>query len=562
MLQSLHIENVAVIERADIVFGRGLTVLTGETGAGKSIVIDAINAVLGERISRDAVRHGAERAFVSAVFTDVGRAVEDTLTELGFTPEEDGTLLIGRQIAADGKGSCRINGRPATVSVLRQIGRMLVNIHGQHENQTLLQPDSHIGYLDRLGGLVPLRDAYAAEYHAYCRIARRIRAATIGEGEKQRRSAELQQALEEIDAAHLQPGEEADLTERREVMRHAERLAQELTAARAALDGDDEDDEDRGALARLSDAVGALRTAGGVSRELSQLAERLQSALYDVQACADEVRDAQRALAFDEGELTALEDRLMLVRQIARKYGGSESAALERREELAAELDRIESNEAELADLRREQDAARERTVEAARRLTAARRSAADLFEKNVCEQLAFLDMPNVRLAVSMEPTALTATGGDKVEFLLSANPGEPPKSIARTASGGELSRIMLALKSVLSEVDDIGTLVFDEVDSGISGRAAARVGVLLRRIAACRQVLCVTHLAQIAACGHAHLLVHKHVEDGRTFTAVQALDEAARRAELARIIGGEVTDTALRAAEEMRRRAEADGRS
>lgn len=562
MLQSLHIENVAVIERADIVFGRGLTVLTGETGAGKSIVIDAINAVLGERISRDAVRHGAERAFVSAVFTDVGRAVEDTLTELGFTPEEDGTLLIGRQIAADGKGSCRINGRPATVSVLRQIGRMLVNIHGQHENQNLLQPDSHIGYLDRLGGLVPLRDAYAAEYHAYCRIARRIRAATIGEDEKQRRSAELQQALEEIDAAHLQPGEEADLTERREVMRHAERLAQELTAARAALDGDDEDDEDRGALSRLSDAVGALRTAGGVSRELSQLAERLQSALYDVQACADEVRDAQRALAFDEGELTALEDRLMLVRQIARKYGGSESAALTRREELAAELDRIESNEAELADLRREQDAARERTVEAARRLTAARRSAADLFEKNVCEQLAFLDMPNVRLAVSMEPTALTATGGDKVEFLLSANPGEPPKSIARTASGGELSRIMLALKSVLSEVDDIGTLVFDEVDSGISGRAAARVGVLLRRIAACRQVLCVTHLAQIAACGHAHLLVHKHVEDGRTFTAVQALDEAARRAELARIIGGEVTDTALRAAEEMRRRAEADGRS
>ena len=562
MLQSLHIENVAVIERADIVFGRGLTVLTGETGAGKSIVIDAINAVLGERISRDAVRHGAERAFVSAVFTDVGRAVEDTLTELGFTPEEDGTLLIGRQIAADGKGSCRINGRPATVSVLRQIGRMLVNIHGQHENQTLLQPDSHIGYLDRLGSLVPLRDAYAAEYHAYCRIARRIRAATIGEDEKQRRSAELQQALEEIDAAHLQPGEEADLTERREVMRHAERLAQELTAARAALDGDDEDDEDRGALSRLSDAVGALRTAGGVSRELSQLAERLQSALYDVQACADEVRDAQRALAFDEGELTALEDRLMLVRQIARKYGGSESAALTRREELAAELDRIESNEAELADLRREQDAARERTVEAARRLTAARRSAADLFEKNVCEQLAFLDMPNVRLAVSMEPTALTATGGDKVEFLLSANPGEPPKSIARTASGGELSRIMLALKSVLSEVDDIGTLVFDEVDSGISGRAAARVGVLLRRIAACRQVLCVTHLAQIAACGHAHLLVHKHVEDGRTFTAVQALDEAARREELARIIGGEVTDTALRAAEEMRRRAEADGRS
>lgn len=554
MLQSLHIENVAVIERADITFGAGLTVLTGETGAGKSIVIDAINAVLGERITRDVVRHGAERAYISAVFGEVAPAVAAALDEQGFALEEDGTLLIQRSITADGKGNCRINGRPATVSVLREIGRMLVNIHGQHENQALLQADRHVEYLDRLGNLQSVREAYETEYRAYCRIQRAIKSATMDEAEKEYRQATLTEQIARIDAANLHVGEEAELIEKREIARHAGKLAQELGAVHAALDGED---DALGALAQLTDAVNALKIAGRVSTELDDLAARLQSALYDVQACAEEATEAKAKLCFDEQELAQMEDRLALIGQLTKKYATDEAGVLALRDDLQAQLDAIVSSDEYLADLQAQSAIARDATIAASERLTAARKQAAVTFEEDVCEQLSFLDMPHVRLEVSIEPTALTAIGGDKVEFLIASNPGEPAKSIARTASGGELSRIMLALKSVLAEVDDIETLVFDEVDSGISGRAATKVGVLLRRIAGCRQVLCVTHLAQIAAHGHAHLMVSKSVTDGRTFTKVTDLDEDKRCEELARIIGGEVTDTTLDAAREMRARAE-----
>ena len=557
MLQSLHIENVAVIEKADIAFTDGLTVLTGETGAGKSIVIDAINAMLGERITRDVVRHGAERAFISAVFADAGADVVSVLEEQGLALEEDGTLLIQRSLTADGKGSCRVNGRPAPVSVLRQIGRMLVNIHGQHENQTLLQPESHVEYLDRLGGLQEIRAAYEREYRAYCRIQKTIRAASMDEDEKVRRAEQLRRQIGEIDAAALHVGEEETLLSRRELARHAEKLAQSLQAARIALTGDEQNESAHGAVELLTDAVTALQSAGLVSKELAELATRLQSALYDVQACADETHDAERTLAFDEQDLAALEDRLDVIRRVVRQYGTDEADVLAKREEMQAQLDAVESNDAYLQDLQQQSDAARVATIAASQKLTAARREAAARFETDVCAQLALLDMPHVRLEVSMEPTALTAIGGDKVEFLIASNPGEPAKSIARTASGGELSRIMLALKSVLAEVDDIGTLVFDEVDSGISGHAATQVGILLRRIAGCRQVLCVTHLAQIAANGHEHLLVHKQVENGRTYTGVDLLDETQRERELARIIGGEVTATTLETAAEMRRKVE-----
>ena len=560
MLQSLHIENVAVIEKADIDFTTGMTVLTGETGAGKSIVIDALSALLGERITREVVRHGAEQAFLSAVFGDLDGEVTAFLTEQGYAPEEDGTLLIRRTVTADGKGSCRLNGRPATVSVLRQLGRMLVNIHGQHENQVLLQPERHVDYLDRLGQLQPVRAAYEQEYHRYCRIRRTIKAATMDEEERQRRLETLTRQIEEIDGATLRPGEEEELLSRRELARHAEKLAQHLRLVRQALYGGDGETETPGALTQLTDAMQALREAGGVSEELSRLAGRLQSALYDVQACAEEAGEAEASLNFDENEREALEDRLAAIRHVVRQYGTDEADVLKKREELQRQLDAIEGNAAQLAALQQESDAARDATIAAAQRLTQARKQAAALFEKNVCEQLAFLDMPRVKLVVSIEPTALTVIGGDKVEFLLSSNPGEPPKFIARTASGGELSRIMLALKSVLAEVDDVETLVFDEVDSGISGRAAAKVGILMRRIAKSRQVLCVTHLAQIAACGHAHLLVQKQVQDDRTFTAVQPLDEKGRLREMARIIGGDVTDTTLEAAREMRQKAESEG--
>ncbi len=548
MLQSLHIENVAVIEKADIAFDQGLAVLTGETGAGKSIVIDSLCAVLGERLTRDVVRTGAERAFIAAEFVDIPQAVADKLAELDL-PMEDGTLLIQRSLSADGRGNCRVNGRPATVSSLSEIGRMLVNIHGQHENQALLQAERHVEYLDRLGDLQAVRDAYEREYREYCRISRAIKAATMDENEKAFRIAQWRQQIAEIDAVALQAGEEASLQSKREIARHAGKLAQNLQSAHEALGGDDS------AIEKLTAAVDALQTAGAISPELSEIAARLQSALYDVQACAEEAEEAHRSLAFDEQDLAAMEDRLATIQRIVRKYGLDEEDVLRKREELQQQLDAVESNDAYLQELQRQAAVARDATIAASQVLTEARQQAAQRFERDVSEQLAFLDMPHVRLEVSIQPTALTAIGGDKVEFMLSSNPGEPPKSIARTASGGELSRIMLAFKSVLADVDDVDTLVFDEVDSGISGRAATKVGTLLRQIAARRQVLCVTHLAQIAANGHTHLYVNKSVSDGRTYTLVTQLDDDARLQELARIMGGDVTDTTMDAAREMRQK-------
>ncbi len=556
MLQSLHIENVAVIERADIAFGPGLTVLTGETGAGKSIVIDAINAVLGERISREVVRTGADRAFVAAVFGDLPTAVTDALMEWGYAPEEDGTLLLRRSIAADGRGACHIGDRPATVSTLRQLGRMLVNIHGQHENQNLLQPERHVTYLDKLGNLQPIHAAYEKEYREYCRIRREMKAVSTDEGTRLARVEDLTARIAAIDAAAIRPGEEAELLARREIARHAEKLADALQVVKAAMDDDPAGDAP-GAVSRLADATVALQGAGAVSPELTALASRLQSALYDVQAIADEAREFEDSLAFDEAGLAALEDRLALLGRLIKQYGTDEQAVLDTRERMAAELDSLQSADKRMAALQQQSDVARAATIEAAGKLTAARRQAAAKFEQDVERELRFLDMPHVTLQVALEPTALTASGGDKVEFLISSNPGEPPKSIARTASGGELSRIMLALKTVLAEVDDIDSLVFDEVDAGISGRAATKVGTLLRRIAACRQVLCVTHLAQIAAHGHSHLLVKKSVEAGRTYTRVDSLTEDGRLEELARIMGGEATALTLDAARELRDKAE-----
>ena len=559
MLQSLHIENVAVIERTDISFGSGLTVLTGETGAGKSIVIDAINALLGERITRDVVRHGADRAYIAGVFDDLPPTVLAVLEELELSPEEDGTLLIQRTITADGKGSCRVGDRPTTVTSLRRIGRLLVNIHGQHENQALLQPERHVEYLDRLGVPAEVIAEYGAAYAAYCRIHRAIKAASMDEQEKEFRIAQLSQQIAVLEQANIRVGEEQELLSRRELARHGEKLAGYLRLVRGAME-DDDNGTQSGVLTRLTESVSALQAAGRVSDVLAQLATRLQSCLYDVQAVADEAADFEDRLCFDENELNAIEDRLSLIARLYKQHRVTdEQALLDKLAEMQAELAGIQSSDAYLAELQQQLAVAKDATIAASRRLTAARKQAAILFEQDVQAQLAFMDMPHVRLAVSIEPTALTAMGGDAVEFLIASNPGEPPKSIAKTASGGELSRIMLALKSVLAQVDDIDTLVFDEVDSGISGRAATKVGNLMRRIAAKRQVLCVTHLAQIAACGHTHLYVSKSVEGGRTYTAVTELDEDRRLQELARIMGGTVTDVTLSAAQELRQRAEED---
>lgn len=558
MLWSLHIENIAVIEKADITFDAGFNVLTGETGAGKSIVIDSINAVLGERVSRDLVRAGSGQAAVSAVFSDLSAAAEDKLRELGFETDEDGMLLIQRTISAEGKGGCRINGRPATVSMLRECGRLLVNIHGQHENQALLAPEKHVEYLDRLGGLLPLRAEYRSAYDGWQHLRRQLDAVQMDEDQKLRRLDLLRYQVDEIEAAELVPGESAQLQERRTFFRNVEKIAQGLYAARALLQGDeDADGVLTGVLTGVERAVSQVQDAGRYMDEAAKLGERMENLQYDLEACAEEVRALTEQLEFDPQELEQVEARLDVIRRLTAKYGPEEEDVLAFCENARQELEQIETADETAARLRMQLEKAEEAVGAAAQRLTAARRKAAEIFTRDVLEQLRFLDMPGVRLQVQILPAPLTTAGGDHVEFLIAANPGEEPKSIARIASGGELSRIMLALKSVMADADDIDTLVYDEIDVGISGRAAWKVGIKLRETAqgtksVRRQVLCVTHLAQIAAQAHHHLLIEKSVHDGRTFTAVRGLDRAGREDELARIIGGEVTAASREAAREM----------
>lgn len=555
MLQSLYIENIAVIERADIAFDAGLNVLTGETGAGKSIVIDAINAVLGERVSRDIVRTGSDEARVTALFSDLSAAAAGALKEWEAEPDEDGCLLIQRTIAAGGKGTCRINGRPVTVSVLREVGRLLVNIHGQHENQALLSPERHVAYLDRLGGLAPLLEDYRAVYDRLCSIRRELDKADMDETMKARRIDLLRYQLEEIEAAELTPGEEEELEASRRMFRHAEAIAEGMMAAKEALSGDE---DTMGALSRLEGAASALTGAGRYMEEASALSKRVENALYELEDCADELRDLLSRLEFDPAELDRVESRLDLIRRLVSKYGPGIPDVLAYADKARQELEDIENADERLARLEHALEETEREAVDAASRLTAARVKTADVFAKSVMEQLAFLDMPHVTMKVSIEPAPLSFGGADQVEFLMSANPGEPPRSIAKIASGGELSRVMLAIKSVLADADDIDTLIFDEIDTGISGRAAWKVGVKLRETAQGsdrtrkRQVLCVTHLAQIAAQSHHHLLISKSVRDGRTYTDVAPLDEAGRVEELARIIGGDITPASREAAREM----------
>lgn len=560
MLQSLYIENIAVIERADIAFDAGLNILTGETGAGKSIVIDAINAVLGERVSRDIVRTGSSEARVTALFSDLSPAAADALREWDIEPDEDGCLLIQRTISAGGKGTCRIGGRPVTVSILRDVGRRLVNIHGQHENQALLSPERHVTYLDRLGGHAPLLEAYREAYDRLCSLRRELDEADMDDAMKARRIDLLRYQIEEIEAAELTAGEEEELEASRRFYRHAEAVAEGLAAAKEALSGDE---DTLGALSRLEGAASSLSGAGRYMETAAGLSKRVETALYELEDCADELRDLLSRLEFDPAELDRVEARLDLIRRLVSKYGPGIPDVLAYAEQARRELDDIENADERQERLRHALAGAERAAAEAAARLTGAREKTAERFSKSVMEQLAFLDMPHVTMKVSIVPAPLSSSGADQVEFLMSANPGEPPRSIARIASGGELSRVMLAIKSVLADADDIDTLVFDEIDTGISGRAAWKVGVKLRETARgsdesrSRQVLCVTHLAQIAAQAHHHLLIAKSVRDGRTYTDVRPLDEDGRVEELARIIGGEDTPASREAAREMRGRVE-----
>ncbi len=557
MLCSLHIENIAVIERADISFDRGFNVLSGETGAGKSVIIDSLNAVLGERISRDIIRTGCEKATVSAVFSDFSPSVLQSLSELGFEPDEDGILLLERRLTADGKAAARVNGAPVTVAMLRTLGRKLVNIHGQHENQSLLDTATHLEYLDRLGGLEEMRAAYQSVYKEYHAVKAAMESLDMDETAKTRRMDLLRYQIEEIENAELTEGEEDVLRDKREMFRNAERIARAVGEAHAYLNGDDDTD---GVLNGITQAVTALESAGRYMDEAATLAEKLEAIQYELDACADDVRRLGDALDFNESERDAVESRYEMIRRLLSKYGATTGDVLRYLSACRTEYEAMESGEAELARLTAEAEKVYAKLLSAAETLSLARQKAAKDFCRAVTDQMTFLDMSRARITVSMEGIEPCATGADKVEFLLAANVGEAPRPLAKIASGGEMSRVMLALQTVLADVDDMETLVFDEIDTGVSGRAALKVGRKLHETATGlsgtrrRQVLCVTHLAQIAAQANHHMLIEKAVKDGRTHTAVTALDESGRERELARIIGGEVTESGMAAARELRR--------
>ncbi len=550
MLSQLYIENIAVIEKANIDFSNGFNVLTGETGAGKSIVIDSINAILGERTSRELIRTGAKRALVSAVFQLNGGRAADKIQELGYSVEEDGTVMIQREISADGKSSCRVNTRPATVSVLKEIGRLLINIHGQHENYGLLSPETHICYLDSMGLPEDCLNRYRKAYHDMRNAKAELDSCRMGREQKVRQTDLLTYQIGELEAADLHPGEQKELSRRKNLYRNSERVAEAIAQAKAALGGDE---ETAGAASAVSEAAGALAGVEQYVPELHGLVERLQSISYDLEDCNEEMRNHSSQLDYDPSELDEIESRLDTIYRLGLKYGGSEEEMLQYLDKCRADLEKIQTSDENAKKYQQDYRKFRSQAETGAAELSSWRAKAAKIFTRRVKEELQFLNMPNVTFEIRQERAPMSETGWDKIEFYISTNAGEPAKPIAKVASGGELSRIMLAIKTVLAGKDDIGTLIFDEVDTGVSGSAAQRIGWKLKEVSRNRQVICVTHLAQIAALADAHFLICKQVHENRTFTRVDRLDRDGRRMELARIMGGErITPLMLQNAEEM----------
>lgn len=547
MLELLHIENIAIIEAADIEFAPGFNALTGETGAGKSIVIDSLSAVLGQRTSRELIRTGAEKAFVSAAFS--GMAPELT-EELGIQPEADGTLLLQREIQTDGKNVCRVNGRPVTVGQLRALGARLLNIHGQHDGQQLLDEEQHIVYLDSFGRVESLAITYAEKYKNFTDIRRQIGALQMDEAEKARWVDTLQYQIEELRRAKLTPGEEEELTARRGMLRNAEKFLDAVAGADYALNGDD---SGGGALSALRQAQDALSSVRNLDDAFGQLYERLGEAYSEVYDIAATVEDKRGELDVSPGELDRVESRMDLLYRLKKKYGATVEDMLDYQARCEAELAQIEDAGDTLARLEQALSKAEKEARQAAQALSDARKAAADRLTAQILTELQQLDMGKIRFAVDFAEKPLDSDGMDTVRFLMSANVGEELRPIHKIASGGELARIMLAMKNVLSEQDHVGTMVFDEVDTGVSGRAAQKVAEKMARISRRKQVLCVTHLPQLAAMADTHFSVEKGERGGRTYTEVRRLDREQRRRELARLTGGShVSQTMLDGAEEL----------
>lgn len=547
MLSELNIRNLAVISSADVTFGSGFNVFTGETGAGKSILIGAIGAILGFRTSKELIRTGETKASVSALFTSVSPAVCEKLSALGIAC--DGELSVSRDINADST-VCRINGQAVTTAMLRQVGALLMNIHGQMDNQMLSSSDFHRNFLDSFGQLDARRESYAALFERYRALCEKQRLFEKNSREREQRMDLLRYQIAEIDESRLTPGEEEELHARRTVIRNATRLTEWLAGCRALLSGSDESE---GAVAMIQQAAQNLHQAGELMEPLLALAEKAEGFSYELEDISETLRDRLDELDFDPGELDTIEERIDLINQLKKKYGDSIDEILAYGETAKNELSELESADLSADELAQKCAAAEQKAKEAAAELTAARKETSVGFAKAVKAELTGLDMPHVVFEVCITEIPLSPSGADEVEFLLSVNPGESAKPLAKIASGGEMSRIMLAIKNVISAVDDLGTLIFDEVDTGVSGRAAQKVGAKLKSAAQGRQILCVTHLAQVAAFADRHLLIEKSVRDGHTFTSVTPLEGEGRVRELARIMSGEsITDAALESARQL----------
>ena len=552
MLSVLHIENIAVIEQAEILFEGGFNVLTGETGAGKSIVIDAISAILGERTYRDVIRTGANRAFVSAIFTNIPQYDWFSENQVEFDPQE---LQVQREIYADGRNVCRVNGRPVSVASLKKLGGRLINIHGQHDSQQLFDEENHLTYLDAFARDEQELEAYQQAFSAMQSVQREIQKLSMDESEKLRLVETLTFQIEEIRAANLVSGEEEQLKERRKVLQNAEKLSDALRMADEALYGGDSSD---GAAGLLSNAEHALSRVSTISADMQTLYQKISDLMYGVQDAADELRAMRDNLSYSEGELEEIEERLDAIHKLKRKYGASVEDVLAYLADSEQRLDEIEFASDRIETLKKREAELQKETIRQGEILREKRLSAAQAMESRICDELRQLDMPKIRFVCEFTPQQPMQTGLDSVRFLMSANVGENLKPLSKVASGGELARIMLAMKQVLAQQDGVPTLIFDEVDAGVSGRAAQKVAYKLWTVSKGRQVLCVTHLPQIAAMADAEYTVEKRVENERTYTSVLHLDESGRKQELARLIGGSmITETTIAGAAELLRLAE-----
>lgn len=536
MLSKLKIENIAIIELADIDFTDGFNVMTGETGAGKSIIIDSINAVTGERTSKELIRTGADSGKVTAVFENVGRAAQETLDSMGI--ECDGTVILSRLIKKDGKNVCSINGTPATVSMLKTVGSLLINIHGQHDSQALLQPENHCSYIDAFGGNGELISQYSECYSELLDIQSQIKSIDTDEQQKARRIDMLTYQINELEDADITVGETDNLIQRRSFLKNAQDIIDALNSAYEYLMADG------GGADSISDAAYELENAAELYDGVSAVSQRITDAKYEIEDCCAEIRSLISQADCDPEELDAVEERLDLLRRLSSKYGSTEEKMLAFLDEAKKELESINLSAERLEELELKKKKTLEKAEKLAEKLTKKRQTAGKTLSERICDELKFLDMPNVRFMAQRNEKPLSPDGADEIEFLISPNVGEEPKPLAKIASGGELSRIMLAIKNVLTSDDSNETMIFDEIDTGVSGSAARKIAKKLKEVSGGRQVICVTHLAQIAAAADTHFLINKYVDRNKTFTKVTALDYEGRTEELARIMGAGENNT------------------